>query len=353
MKREWQSGRFEKSRVNSAIHPFVPVQATDALENVDLMALWDSGKRLILIDVDNTIVRWKAEDFEESTLAWLQQAKDVGFSLCILSNTSRPERLDRICARLGIPTVRGRRKPSRNMYELALQKFDRKPNEAVMIGDQLMTDILGANRSGIDAIWVQRIHHHEFKGTAVNRFIERLLTGPIYRALVVPESEAAVVVTPQQTLIKQLFRFLVVGGTSFLIDYAVKLILLRGTGFGNTVGQWLIDSLPNLFSFAKEPQGAAAPVVAVLAWVVASINSFLFNRAWTFNAKGSEVGAGQAKRFWLVALVAVTLNAGLYTLVVNALPGHPILPSSIIASGVVAIWNFWAMRKFAFRADKS
>jgi putative flippase GtrA len=90
-----------------------------------------------------------------------------------------------------------------------------------------------------------------------------------------------------------------------------------------------------------------------LAWVVASINSFLFNRAWTFNAKGSEVGAGQAKRFWLVALVAVTLNAGLYTLVVNALPGHPILPSSIIASGVVAIWNFWAMRKFAFRADKS
>jgi len=95
------------------------------------------------------------------------QSQRNELSLCILSNTRHPERLARLAAVLEIETFRGKFKPSTHMYEMALAKFGKKPEEAVMIGDQIMTDVLGANRSGIDAIWVQKMEGPEFVGTKI------------------------------------------------------------------------------------------------------------------------------------------------------------------------------------------
>jgi ribonucleotide monophosphatase NagD (HAD superfamily) len=45
-------------------------------------------------------------------------------------------------------------KPSPRMFKLALQRADEKPNRAVMVGDQLETDLLGARRAGVRTILV-------------------------------------------------------------------------------------------------------------------------------------------------------------------------------------------------------
>ena len=52
-----------------------------------------------------------------------------------------------------------------------------------MVGAQLFTDVLGANRTGIDAIWVKPIAYKEFAGTKISRLGERLVRNRLYRAM--------------------------------------------------------------------------------------------------------------------------------------------------------------------------
>lgn len=188
--RPWQSGTFDRERISPVWHPFLPTQAIDSIHSIDLQVLHETGKRLLLLDVDNTLVVWQSEDLSEEVYHWIQEAKRLGFLVCILSNTNRVERLQRICSHLGVDYIRGRMKPSRVMYRLALVKYQVHANQAIMVGDQLMTDVLGANRSGIDAIWVRQMGGHEFGPTKINRFIESQLTSRIYKALVLPENES-------------------------------------------------------------------------------------------------------------------------------------------------------------------
>jgi hypothetical protein len=69
------------------------------------------------------------------------------------------------------------------MYHQALKQFRLQPQQAVMIGDQLFTDILGANRAGIEAIWVKPMSSRDFIGTKVSRFGERMLRPMLFRSM--------------------------------------------------------------------------------------------------------------------------------------------------------------------------
>lgn len=353
----WRSGDFDRSQISGIWHPFTPAHAKDSLEEVDLRSLYNRGKRLILLDVDNTLVKWKTEDFAPTVISWLEEAKSMGFDLCILSNTRRVERLMRITKRLGIETVRGRFKPSRAMYRLALIKFNRKPEEAIMIGDQMMTDILGANRAGIDAIWVRKMEGKEFTGTRVNRFIEGLLTGPVYKALVNPidqkpgtAAEEAAKPLGEKTIVQQFIQFAIVGATSFVVDFGVTWILMHF--IGDSVGSGLRHALPWLDKVAVSDQAAALPVLGTVASLFAMYNSFVWNRKWTFQVKGKEQRAREMRRFFLVSFGGQFINNGVASLVFNAIHGRIALPLLIakgMGAAVAAIWNFLGSRFYAFK----
>lgn len=353
----WRSGDFDREQISEIFHPFTPAHAADSLEQVDLHKLWNRGKRLILLDVDNTLVVWKGEDFAPTIIAWLEAAKAMGFQLCILSNTRRVERLMRITKLLGIETVRGRFKPSRAMYRLALIKFQRKPEEAIMIGDQMMTDILGANRAGIDAIWVRKMAAKEFGPTRINRFIEGLLTGPIYRALVVPidrqpgdPAEEAAKPLAEKTIVQQFIQFGIVGATSFVVDYVVTWVLMHW--FSGPIGSSLRTSMPALFKFAKDNQGAALPILGTIASLFAMYNSFIWNRKWTFQVKGKERRMREMRRFFAVSFGGLFINNTVATMMYNVVPTHhsiSLLIGKATGALVAAVWNFAGSRLYAFK----
>jgi HAD superfamily phosphatase (TIGR01668 family) len=363
----WRSGTFDRTRLHPIYHPFAPAHSADSLQSIDLQVLWDAGKRLLLLDVDNTLVQWKGENFSEPVLAWVQKAKAMGFEICIISNTRRVQRLERLRQLLQVETVRGRFKPSRAMFRLALAKFKRKKSEAIMIGDQMMTDVLGANRAGIDAIWVRKMDAKEFGPTRINRFVEGLLTGPIYRSLVAPvdESPDAPEVerekpVAEKTIVHQVVKFAIVGGTSFVVDYVVRFLLLfgihvGGEDLGTVFGRWLMQTAPNLFAFASGPHKAAFPFAAAIAALVAMLNSFTFNRMWTFEIRGREERAAQLRRFYAVSLVGAALNTGFGTLFNALIAGDPkasVTIATILAALITAVWNFIGQRVFAFRVAK-
>ncbi|MBN9503172.1 MAG: hypothetical protein BGO01_17340 [Armatimonadetes bacterium 55-13] len=364
----FRTGSFDRGRVSGVLHPFVPAHAANSLLDVDLDEMWSRGKRLILLDVDHTIIQWGSEDFPEGVVEWVQRAKAIGFELCILSNTRKRERLGRLSAKLGIETVRGKFKPSRAMFRLALIKFKRKEEEAIMIGDQIFTDILGANRCGIEAIWVRKMEGREFAGTKINRFAERLLRSSIYRALVTPvdeqpdEAEIEGKRPPSDTtLFRQIVKFCIVGGTSFIIDAGLSMIFLRVLPWGDrllseALGGWLQGSFPALFGWAKNHYTAAVPVLGGLASIIAMFNSFLLNRRWTFRVKGKEERMAQLRRFYLISIIGAVLNTLITSALSNVIPAHPnqsLMIGKVVAAAVVAVWNFTGQRLYAFRSAES
>jgi len=338
---------------------FVPAHAMESLLNVDLDELWNRGKRLILLDVDHTIIQWGKEEFPPGIEDWVARAKAKGFDLCILSNTRKRERLARLAGKLGIETVQGKFKPSPAMFRLALIKYKRTEDEAIMIGDQIFTDILGANRCGIEAIWVRKMEGREFAGTRISRFAERLLQSTIYKALVTPVDETSE--SPkgsEQTLLRQIIKFGIVGGTSFVIDAGLTLIFVRVIPWGDhhllsdVLGGWLKDSFPAIFGYAKTASIASVPILGGLASLIAMGNSFIWNRSWTFKVRSKSERMAQLRRFYAVSIMGAVLNTLITSAMSNAIPGHPnksLIVAKVIAAAVVAVWNFLGQRYYAFR----
>ena len=132
----FRAGKFERHQVFGAVRPFCPTHAVHKLEDVDPAALANRGIKLIMIDVDNTLVVWRKDDFAQETLDWIAKAKSHDVQIVILSNTRNPARLERLAAMLDIPALRGKFKPSTAMYKEALERFGVKESQAVMIGDK-------------------------------------------------------------------------------------------------------------------------------------------------------------------------------------------------------------------------
>lgn len=155
---------------------FTPAQIAPGVQFVNLDALWEKGIRGIVLDVDNTLCVWKWGEAEvpAPVTDWVRKAEARGFRLCIISN-GRPPRIAGVAAALGVPFVAPAGKPLKSGFRRALRLLGTSPDTTAAIGDQLLTDVLGANRMGLHAILVPPLSPREFPGTKLNRLLERVL----------------------------------------------------------------------------------------------------------------------------------------------------------------------------------
>jgi len=150
---------------------FCPHGVTD----VSVDDLRKSGIEAVILDLDNTLVEWQRHDVSTGVNQWLAALKESGMKLCLLSNTRFGRRLKKMSEELGIPYVRQAMKPSKKGFHAAMELMGADPSKTVMIGDQMFTDVWGANRSGIFSIMVPPMAHREFFGTKISRMAERVL----------------------------------------------------------------------------------------------------------------------------------------------------------------------------------
>ncbi len=331
-----------------------------SLEEVDLDELKSAGKTLILLDVDNTLLPWRSEEIPEQAKAWVENAKGMGFRLCVLSNTRHPERLQRICGLLGIEFIRDKFKPSTRMYKLALEKYGATVAESVMLGDQLLTDIWGANRTGIDAVWIKPIHRREFIGTrVVSRSIERMIGHLLYRYFQADGADAET--RPgffRHEVVQQLLKFGIVGGTATVVDIGLHGLLMFRAKVGeellrDVVGRSVIDLLH--LGWPKDAghlQDAAYAPLKVVPVVLAILVSYLLNRRYTFKAGDEKITVKQVGQFYVVALIGMLISVAVGTLVNRLADSSPLLDwAAGSAIGTVAgfVWNFNGQRLWTFR----
>jgi hypothetical protein len=158
---------------------FTPTAYFDALALVDLHEVKRRGYRVLLFDVDNTITTWNCPDVAPEVCRWFEELHELGLGGCIISNNSA-ERLSPLAERLGIDFFPKARKPLPFGYAKAMRQMGGTKADTLMFGDQLMTDILGANLAGLDSVLLKPISlAKEFRWTYVNRRLERVIIKPV------------------------------------------------------------------------------------------------------------------------------------------------------------------------------
>ena len=138
--------------------------------------MYEDGIRLILTDLDNTLISYKETEPLEAQYAWVKKMKEIGFEIIIVSNNSHKERVSRFAELLDIKYLNFALKPTKigmkKALKMARQKYN--SNEVVALGDQLMTDILVANRMKFHSILVKAVDRKsDILPTRINRKLER------------------------------------------------------------------------------------------------------------------------------------------------------------------------------------
>ena len=96
------------------------------------------------------------------------------FKVIILSNSGK-KRLTPFKEILNVDVACSSRKPLKKKYIKIMNIYGFKPEEIACVGDQLMTDIFGANRNGCVSILVNSIGSKEPITTKINRTMENII----------------------------------------------------------------------------------------------------------------------------------------------------------------------------------
>ncbi|TDM15623.1 YqeG family HAD IIIA-type phosphatase [Macrococcus bovicus] len=130
------------------------------------------GVKAIITDLDNTLVGWDVELATEEVIAWFNQMAKAGIKITIVSNNNET-RVAAFATPLKVDYIFNARKPMGQAFKKAVKAMEVTPDETVVIGDQMMTDVLAANSNGFYSIMVVPVKSNDEWKTRVNRMMER------------------------------------------------------------------------------------------------------------------------------------------------------------------------------------
>mgnify|MGYP004615037763 FL=1 len=139
--------------------------------------------KAILLDIDNTLID-KNNNMVEGLEDWIENVKKRNIKFCILSNTNNKKKAKKIANLLDIPYIYFAKKPLKIGFKKAkkiLKINDSK--EIAVIGDQVLTDVFGANRCSMYSILVEPLKQNDIWITKINRVIERRILAKYFKEI--------------------------------------------------------------------------------------------------------------------------------------------------------------------------
>lgn len=152
---------------------FIPDIYQKSIYTIDYKKLKKNGIKCLLFDLDNTIAPYKTLE-PDTKVKELFANLSNDFKIIIISNSNK-NRLRPFKEKLNVDTAYSSKKPFKFKYKKILEIYKFKIDEIACIGDQLLTDILGANRMGFTSILVNRVAKYETIFTRFNRFFEKFI----------------------------------------------------------------------------------------------------------------------------------------------------------------------------------
>lgn len=152
---------------------FYPGEYVNSTYEIDFDRLYREGYRGIIFDIDNTLVPHGARA-DERAKALFARLKETGFSCCLLSN-NKEARVKMFNDDVRVKYIFDAHKPSGANYAKAMERMKTDVSNTLFVGDQIFTDVYGANRVGIRTILVKPIHPKEEIQIVLKRYLEKIV----------------------------------------------------------------------------------------------------------------------------------------------------------------------------------
>ena len=153
---------------------FVPDIYQKSIYTINYQKLKKSGIKCIVFDLENTIAPINLKKPNKKIKDLFEELKDMRFKRIILSNEPK-SRVEPFKDILGVDSAYYSFKPLKKKYKRIQELYHYKDTQIACIGDQLVTDILGANRMGFTSILVNPISTNEYVATKISRVFEKFI----------------------------------------------------------------------------------------------------------------------------------------------------------------------------------
>ncbi|MDH6366067.1 MULTISPECIES: YqeG family HAD IIIA-type phosphatase [Breznakia] len=153
---------------------FIPDEYVRSFESIDVDALAKQGFQLMICDIDNTMVAHDQSHPSEAAASFIEKVKQSGMQVCMISNNYK-NRVQTFADALHVPFYSFANKPLKRTYKKILRDYHIPANKVVAVGDQLMTDVLGAKRMHMYVIHTAPLVQRDIKATKLNRIFENFV----------------------------------------------------------------------------------------------------------------------------------------------------------------------------------
>lgn len=150
----------------------VPFALAHDIFEIDPAFYSSIGVNAVLVDLDNTLDPYYINKPTERTLAWKKRMEEAGLRIVILSNNSGT-RVRRYAKALGVECRCFMKKPFPGPLKKFLEEEKLAPGQAVLVGDQIMTDVKAGNGAGVRVILTEPLDPKEPPWTKFNRIFDR------------------------------------------------------------------------------------------------------------------------------------------------------------------------------------
>ena len=142
------------------------------ITDIDIEFLKQNNIGTLLLDVDNTLSTHHGTKLVDGLTEWLDSMKAEGINLVVVSN-SRKWRIEPFAGKIGLPFVSLACKPLPFGYRKAVKMLGAEKKQCAIIGDQIITDVLGANLYGIKSLLVRPIKLEDGTSFKIRRYFEK------------------------------------------------------------------------------------------------------------------------------------------------------------------------------------
>lgn len=153
---------------------FRPTYTIDSIYNLDINALKNMGIKAIFSDLDNTLLAWNNFETDDALQKLERRLADADIKLIVISNNSS-ERISKVLDVYRIEFAARARKPLPIGINKAIAKYNLNKSDVLMVGDQLLTDIVAGNLAGVRTVLVKPLVETDKWNTRINRCVEKFI----------------------------------------------------------------------------------------------------------------------------------------------------------------------------------
>ena len=156
------------------IEKILPNMYAKSFYTIDVDFLLKQKINKLILDIDGTILPVDDTNVPDKLIKRIEEIKNKNIEVCLVSNNNE-ERVEPVAKKLKINYLANAHKPLKEAYENAIGLLNAKKDNVAMVGDQMMSDIKGANEYGIYTILVKPVSKHNNIKTGTSRFLQNIM----------------------------------------------------------------------------------------------------------------------------------------------------------------------------------